>query len=122
MLGSHRLAYELSYGPIPDGLWVLHRCDNPPCCNPDHLFLGSHITNMADMRTKERSLIGSKNHRAKLTEVDALLIRRRLASGEFQISIAKSFGVSQATVSGIKAGTRWKHVNLDIEQKENEES
>jgi len=53
-MSTHRLAYELTYGPIPAGLLVLHRCDNPPCCRPDHLFLGDTATNVADAIAKGR--------------------------------------------------------------------
>lgn len=52
---AHRHAYQLTYGPIPSGMDVCHRCDNPPCCRPDHLFLGTHAENMADMVAKGRA-------------------------------------------------------------------
>ena len=59
---AHRIAWELTYGPIPAGKWVLHKCDNPPCVRPDHLFLGTVIDNVADMVAKGRQVRGDRHH------------------------------------------------------------
>jgi hypothetical protein len=58
---TNRVAYIVTYGPIPDGMFVCHRCDNPPCCRPDHLFLGTQRENLADMKRKGRSATGDRN-------------------------------------------------------------
>lgn len=110
MAYTHRVAYELRNGPIPDGLWVLHRCDNPPCCNPEHLFLGTHSDNMADMRGKDRSLTGSRQPMSKLTESDVRRIIERLQDGDTQKVIAFDYQITQQTVSKIKTRSNWKHI------------
>jgi hypothetical protein len=100
---AHRLAYELKHGPIPDGMCVLHGCDNPPCCNVDHLFLGTNKDNVDDKLSKGRSGF-------KLTESDIRSIKKRLNKREPQESIAKDFGVSKSNVSLISRGKAWAHI------------
>lgn len=107
---AHRLAWKLTNGPIPNGLWVLHRCDNPPCCNPAHLFLGTDTDNMRDATRKDRLAFGSRHWRAKLTEQDAAAIRRRRAAGEKGRDLAREFGVSPTTISEIVHHKLWTHV------------
>lgn len=114
--GAHRLAYELSVGPIPDGMFVLHHCDNPPCCNPAHLFLGTHQDNMTDMAAKGRgrSPKGSKKAEAKLTEDRVQEARHLFQKGhpEFGYTgLARRYGIGVVTM--YKAITRqtWTHVS-----------
>lgn len=73
---AHRVSYELVKGPIPRGIIVCHTCDNPPCVNPSHLFLGTHKVNSQDMVDKGRSLKGTKHHQCKLSDNEVLEIRR----------------------------------------------
>lgn len=108
---AHRLAWTLRYGPIPDGLFVCHRCDNPGCCNPEHLFLGTNRDNMDDMMSKGRSCRGEKMWSAKLTEKDVEIIKVLLANKKIKRkTIAYLFGVSVYTIYEINAGKKWKHV------------
>lgn len=110
MLVASRVAYELMVGPIPEGLGVLHRCDNPRCINPVHLFVGTQTDNMADMTAKGRQAKGEKCHNAKLDADKVREIRRRSAAGEVHRSIAKSLGISNASVTLIVHRQRWNHV------------
>jgi hypothetical protein len=107
---SHRLAWRFANGPIPKGLLVCHHCDNPPCCNPAHLFLGTKVDNGLDMSRKGRqhrvSLPGEINPRAKLTEEKVASIRR-LAGGLSHVDIAHLFGVDRSTIWGIVNREYW---------------
>jgi hypothetical protein len=112
MLLAHRVAWEWAYGwPIGD-LKCLHHCDNPPCVNPGHLFVGTHATNCADKEAKGRGNQpkGSDNGQAKLTEEDIPEIRRLLAQGVSGVHIARIYGVHRSIIVGIKTGKAWKHV------------
>lgn len=101
---SHRVAWTLTYGPIPEGLCVLHKCDNPGCCNPYHLFLGTKADNTADSVRKGRMA-------KKLTEEDVLNLRKLYATGKWtQQELADEFGINQPTVSEIILRKIWKHI------------
>lgn len=110
-----RVAYELANGEIPKGLHVLHSCDNPICCNPDHLHLGTHAQNMSEMgergrASKDGAPKGEENGQATLTAKDVQAIRQRRAAGESYKAIAADFGIGQATVGKIVNRERWNHV------------
>ena len=104
-LYAHRVAWEQANGPIPNGLCVLHRCDNRRCVNVDHLFLGTPADNSADMAQKGRGTRGERNRHAKLTWEQASAIR---ASTEMTHVLAVRYGVCRATVKFIRAGKTWK--------------
>jgi len=99
------------YGPIPPGLHVLHKCDNPICVNPAHLFLGTNADNAADKVAKGRQTKGSDIVHSKLSEETVREIRRRYALGTTsQYKLAKEYGVTQSNVSRLVNVTRWKHI------------
>jgi HNH endonuclease len=100
---THRHAWTLTYGPIPPDMDVCHTCDNPPCCNPAHLFLGTHAENMADKASKGRA---SK----KLTEDDVREIRRIRAADSTLVTIAQQFSITETMVSRIVRRLKWAHV------------
>ena len=113
--GAHRVSWRMHRGEIPAGLCVCHKCDVRSCVNPDHLFLGTYSENMRDASRKgrmnwklgaRRNLpSGANHHAAKLTLPQVLEIRASKASG---IELAKSFGVSNVTISRIRSGVIWR--------------
>lgn len=110
---AHRVAYELSYGELPDDKQVLHSCDNRLCCNPDHLFLGTHQNNMDDMKSKDRAdkRPGELHPLHKLTLKEVKQIKTRYAAGDItQKALADEYGVKRTTISSIVNGVNWKNV------------
>lgn len=104
---AHRLAWIAFRGPIPDGLLVLHRCDIHLCCNPAHLFIGTHADNMDDMKCKQRQARGESHPAAKLTAEQVLAIRAADASYG---NLAQRFNVTKGMIAHIRKGRAWKHV------------
>lgn len=112
-INAHRVAWTLTYGTIPQGLCVLHRCDNPLCCNPAHLFLGTRTDNNADKMRKGRGrwLAGEKHGHSSLTDATVLEIRRLYAGGDvLQRELSAMYGVSQQQVSLIVNRRAWTHI------------
>ena len=111
-LKAHRVSWELHYGPIPEGMVVMHECDNPPCCNPVHLRLGTQSENMEDMREKARGVTthhtGERNPASKLTRAQVVEMRRRHGDGEFARALAREFGINHKTALQIVKGQIWK--------------
>lgn len=109
-IGAHVVAWILTNGPIPEGMDVLHKCDNPPCCRPDHLFLGTSQDNMRDMAEKGRSAWSERSSLAKLSKDRVLNIIGMSSQGVPQNRIAKIFELHESTVSLIVRGKRWEHL------------
>jgi|SRR6478736_7968963 len=107
----HRVSYELANGPVPDGVMVLHRCDNPSCINPEHLFLGTAQDNSIDMATKGRNFVpdnrGERASWSKLTEEQAIdIMTRRISAAKFAVL----YGVSRSAIFRIWEGKNWRHL------------
>lgn len=109
-IAASRAAWIFANGPIPDGMFVCHHCDNPACVRLDHLFVGTHDDNMADMATKKRSCIGEKNRHARATADDVREFRRLAASGLSYVEISKRTGFSYPLVQQAASGRCWKHL------------
>jgi hypothetical protein len=108
---AHRTMWRLVIGPIPDALCVLHRCDNPPCVNPSHLFLGTNLDNRRDSIQKGRAPKGDAIHSCKLAPEIVRAIRASYkAGGETHRSIGQRYGVDHTTVGDILRGETWQHV------------
>lgn len=105
-LYTHRVAAWIAYGSAPPGHVVMHSCDNPSCCNPDHLRYGTSADNSADMVTKRRNPRGSSVANAKLTEADIPAIRRDTRP---LASVAADYGVDAKQIHRIKQGCAWRH-------------
>lgn len=111
-LRAHRVSWEIANGPVPDGLFVLHKCDNPPCVRPDHLYLGTNLDNARDRAARDRFDYRKRVHgMAKLNEEKVVWIMARLLTGrETQAEVAAAFGVHSISAHHIWSGKRWAYV------------
>jgi hypothetical protein len=112
---AHRTAWEWDNGPIPKGLIACHHCDNPPCCNPNHIFIGTDADNLADMHRKGRAVSGflrasrgEKNGNSRLNADTVSLIRLRWRNGELIQHLADEHGVTWRSVQLIVLNRTWK--------------
>lgn len=105
---AHRVSYEIYCGPIPAGLRVCHRCDNPICVNPEHLFLGTDADNVFDKVSKSRQARGISHGHCKLSDSDVIEIRK--TKGATQQKIADLYGVDRTLIGLIRRNKIWKHL------------
>jgi hypothetical protein len=112
----HRESWKDANGPIPDGLCVCHRCDNPCCINLEHLFLGTHADNMRDKAEKGRVVFnprfGEDNPCAKLTSVEVVAIKRDLRHGVTRRALAEKHKVTVSNIDTIANGLTWRHIEV----------
>lgn len=112
-LYAHRVAYFLHNNTLPDDLCICHTCDNPPCVNPAHLFLGDHKQNALDKVSKGRQscLKGEASGRAVLTEAQVLAIRSQYSAGGItQAALGAAYGVTRGNIASIVRQESWRHI------------
>lgn len=107
---AHIAAYIIFKGPVPAGLMVRHKCDFKPCCNPDHLELGTAKQNAEDRVERGQQRHGEGHGCAKLTEANVREIRKRRVSGETLMALGKEFHVRETTILALCTGKTWKHI------------
>ena len=110
---AHRVAWRLTYGPIPEYFGICHHCDVPRCCNPTHLFLGTSAENQRDARAKGRPTgngPGEKNGRAKLTDADIREIRAGYRRGASMVALMRRYGIGRVHIWAIANRRMWRHV------------
>ena len=111
---SHRLSYELFVAALGDDDHVLHRCDNPRCVRPGHLFVGTHEDNMRDMAAKRRSRHGEGHHGAKLSAFLVRCMRALKSQGVHSDRLAGMFRVNASCVDKVCSGRSWRHVQMEV--------
>lgn len=112
-IGAHRASWVLHYGPIPEGLYVMHKCDNPLCVRPDHLRLGTATENCQDKLRKGRANppAGERCAMHKMTEPEVIEIRRLYSAGGISLkNLGLRFGLGQTSVMAIVHRKTWKHI------------
>jgi hypothetical protein len=113
-LYAHRLSWELNNGTIPEDKLVLHKCDNPKCVNPDHLFIGTTQDNINDKIDKNRQAKGEINGMSKLTDINIIDIRKKYHEGIKNRDLCKEYNVSHSTIHRIVFNRSWKHINEKV--------
>lgn len=111
----HRFSYYLHLGKISEGLSVLHRCDNPLCVNPEHLFIGTQVDNISDMvgKNRQKGAVGQRNKKAKLTDQEVVSIRKEYRRGSKRFggyALGRKYGVTANMIYFIVNGNNWKHL------------